>query len=109
MPGPGSLSLQDATLQDAPLQGAPLQGPALEVEDLTKALHGLEVNALDARHRFAARPDKNNPRTCDAISETMPDVVKNGKYQIMKILSIDESYALTIKSYGLEEVYKLKR
>jgi branched-chain amino acid transport system substrate-binding protein len=82
---------------------------SLEVEDLTKALHGLEANALDARHRFAARPDKNNPRTCDAISETMPGVVKNGKYQIMKVLSIDESYALTIKSYGLEEVYKLKK
>ncbi len=82
---------------------------SLEVEDLTRALHGLEVNALDARHRFAARPDKNNPRTCDAITETMPGVVKNSKFQIMKILSIDESYALTIKSYGLEEVYKLKK
>ena len=82
---------------------------SLEVEDLTKALHGLEVNALDARHRFAARPDKNNLRTCDAISETMPGVVKNGKYQIMKVLSIDESYALTIKSYGLEEVYYKKK
>jgi ABC-type branched-subunit amino acid transport system substrate-binding protein len=82
---------------------------SLEVEDLTKALHGLEVNALDARHRFAARPDKNNPRTCDAITETMPGVVKNGKFQIVKVLSIDESYALTIKSYGLEEVYKLKK
>ena len=82
---------------------------SFEVEDLTKALHGLEVNALDARHRFAARPDKNNPRTCDAITETMPGVVKNGKFQVMKVLSIDESYALTIKSYGLEEVYKLKK
>jgi ABC-type branched-subunit amino acid transport system substrate-binding protein len=82
---------------------------SLEVEDLTKALHGLEVSALDARHRFAARPDKNNPRTCDAITETMPGVVKNGKFQIVKVLSIDESYALTIKSYGLEEVYKLKK
>jgi branched-chain amino acid transport system substrate-binding protein len=82
---------------------------SLEVEDLTKALNGLETNALDARHRFAARPDKNNPRTCDAISETMPGVVKNGRYQIMKVLSIDETYALTIKSYGLQEVYKLKK
>ena len=91
------------------LTAAIKKADSLEVDDLTKALHGLEVNALDARHRFAARPDKNNPRTCDAISETMPGVVKNGKYQIMKVLSIDESYALTIKSYGLEEVYKLKK
>ena len=81
---------------------------SLDVDDLAKALDGLEVECLDCRRRFVARPDKKNPRTCDSVPQQMPGAVKNGKFQLMKIMSIDENYEKTIKAFGLQEVYKLK-
>lgn len=81
---------------------------SLDVDDLAKALDGLEVECLDCKRRFVARPDKKNPRTCDSVPQQMPGVVKNGKFQLMKIMSIDENYEKTIKAFGLEKVYKLR-
>jgi branched-chain amino acid transport system substrate-binding protein len=81
---------------------------SLEVEDLVKALNGLEADTLDAKRRFVTRPDKNNSRTCDSVEEQAPGIVKNGKFQVSKLISIDENYRDTIRAYGLQDVYKLK-
>lgn len=81
---------------------------SLQVEDLAKAMNGLEVDTLDAKRRFVARPDLNNPRTCDAVEEEVSGTVKNGKFQIHKLISIDENYRDTITAYGLQEAYKLR-
>jgi ABC-type branched-subunit amino acid transport system substrate-binding protein len=82
---------------------------SLEVEDLTKAMTGLEVDCLDVKRRFVARPDMKNPRACDSVGQTISGMVKNGKFQVTKIVSIDENYEATIRSFGLEDVYKLKK
>jgi ABC-type branched-subunit amino acid transport system substrate-binding protein len=82
---------------------------SLEVEDLVRAMNGLEVDTLDARRRFVARPDKNNPRTCDAVPEYMTGIVKDGKFQLLKALSIEDNYTMTIKAFGLEAAYKLPK
>ena len=50
-----------------------------------------------------------NPRTCDSTSEQFPGIVKNAKFQVMKVLSMDEDYEMSIRSFGLEDVYKLKK
>ena len=42
-------------------------------------------------------------------SEQFPGIVKNAKFQVMKVLSMDEDYEMSIKSFGLEDVYKLKK
>jgi len=81
---------------------------SLEVDSLARALDGLEVDCLDARRKFVARPDMKNPRTCDSVDERVSGVVKNGKFQVSKIISIRENYDETIRSFGLEEVYKKK-
>ena len=82
---------------------------SLEVDSLTRALDGLEVDCLDVKRRFVARPDLKNPRTCDSVGETIFGMVKNGKFQVTKIVSIEENYEATIRSFGLEDVYKLKK
>ncbi len=82
---------------------------SLEVDSLTRALNGLEVDCLDVKRRFVARPDLKNPRTCDSVGETIFGMVKNGKFQVTKIVSIEENYEATIRSFGLEDVYKLKK
>lgn len=81
---------------------------SLEVDSLTKALNGLEVDCMDARRKFVARPDMKNPRTCDSVDERISGVVRNGKFQLNKIVSIQENYDATIRSFGLEDVYKKK-
>lgn len=90
------------------LMAAIKKADSLEVEDLVKAMNGLEVDTLDAKRRFVARPDMNNPRTCDAVEEEAPGIIKNGKFQVAKQISIDENYRDSIIAYGLQDVYKLR-
>jgi hypothetical protein len=45
---------------------------SLEVDDLVQAMSGLEVDTLDAKRRFVARPDKGNTRSCDSVEEQAP-------------------------------------
>jgi hypothetical protein len=82
---------------------------SLEIDDLTKAMNGIEADCLDVKRKFVARPDMKNPRTCDSVGQTISGMVKNGKFQVTKIVSIDENYEATIRSFGLEDVYKLKK
>jgi len=81
---------------------------SLDVDDLVKAMDGLEVDCLDFPRKFMARPDLNNPRTCDAVAEQAPGIIKDGKFVIMKRISIDENFEATIKLRGLEEAFGLK-
>jgi hypothetical protein len=81
---------------------------SLDVDDLTKALDGLEFDALDYKRRFVSRPDKKNSRTCDSVGEQVPGVVKNGRFQVIKLMSIDENYKKTIGAFGLQKVYGLQ-
>ena len=90
------------------LMAAIKKADSLEVEDLVKAMNGLEVDTLDAKRRFVARPDMNNPRTCDAVEEEAAGIIKNGKFQVAKLISIDEDYRDSIKAYGLQDVFKLR-
>jgi ABC-type branched-subunit amino acid transport system substrate-binding protein len=91
------------------LMAAIKKADSIEVEDLVKALNGLEVNTLDARQRFVARPDKNNTRTCDAVPEQPAGIMKDGKFQLLRMLSIEEDYSMTIRAFGLEAAYKLPK
>ena len=79
----------------------------LSVDDLTKALNGMEFATLYCKYRFVARPDLNNARTCDSVAEMIYGVVKNGKFQVQPGISIDDNYRKTIVSYGLQKEYKL--
>ena len=79
---------------------------SLEYDDLKKALNGLEYSSLYSNARFVARPDRKNPRTCDSVSEQFPGIVKDGKFQLIRTMPIDENYEKTIKSYKMEAVYK---
>ena len=80
---------------------------SLDVDDLTKALNGMEFATLYCKYRFVARPDLNNARTCDSVAEMIYGVVKNGKFQVQPGISIDDNYRKTIVSYGLQKEYKL--
>jgi len=80
---------------------------SLDVDDLTKALSGLEFDALDYKRRFVSRPDKKNSRTCDSVGEQAPGIVRNGKFQLIKIMSIEENYEKTIKAFGMQKLYGL--
>ncbi|MBW1800572.1 MAG: ABC transporter substrate-binding protein [Deltaproteobacteria bacterium] len=81
---------------------------SLDVDDLCKAMDGLEVDTLECKNRFVARPDKKNSRTCDAVPEQMPGIIRNGKLELVRVMSVDDNYRETIKAYGLEKVYGLK-
>lgn len=91
------------------LLAAVKKADSLGVDDLTKAMNGIAVDCLDAKRRFVPRPDMKNPRTCDSAYEQFPGIVKNGKFQLIKIMSVDEDYEASIRSFGLEDVYKLKK
>ena len=81
---------------------------SLEVDDLVKAMEGLQVDCLDFQRKFMARPDLNNTRACDSVSEQAPGIIKSGKFQVLKMVSIDDNYKATIKAFALQDVYKLK-
>ncbi len=91
------------------LLAAVKKADSLEVEDLTKAMNGIQVDCLDAKRKFVARPDMKNPRTCDSAYEQVTGIVKNGKFQVMGTMSIDEDYTASIKSFGLESAFGLKK
>jgi ABC-type branched-subunit amino acid transport system substrate-binding protein len=91
------------------LMNAIRKADSLDVEDLRKVMPGLETDAIGGRLRFVSRPDLKNPRYCDSVAEFYPGVVKNGKFQPLKKVSMDESYELVITAFGLEDVYKLKK
>ncbi|MBW2136378.1 MAG: ABC transporter substrate-binding protein [Deltaproteobacteria bacterium] len=78
---------------------------SLDVDDLRKALDGMEYSTLYSKGRFVARPDKKNPRTCDSVGEQFPGIIRNGKFVILKQVSVDENYRKTLKAYGLEKLY----
>ncbi len=82
---------------------------SLEVDDLVKAMNGLEVDCLDVKRKFVARPDLKNPRTCDSVGESPVGIVKKGKYQVQKMISTQENYEVSIRSFGLEDVFGLKK
>lgn len=81
---------------------------SLEVDDLTKAMNGMEFSTIYCKYRFVARPDLNNPRTCDSAAEMIYGIVKDGKFRVLPVMPIDENYRKTIISYGLQKEYNLK-
>ncbi|MBW2000292.1 MAG: ABC transporter substrate-binding protein [Deltaproteobacteria bacterium] len=81
---------------------------SLDVDDLAKALDGMEYSTIYSRGRFVARPDRKNSRTCDSVNEQFPGIIRNGNFVILKKVSIDENYRMTLKAYGLEKVYGVK-
>jgi branched-chain amino acid transport system substrate-binding protein len=78
---------------------------SLDVDDLAKALDGMEYSTLYSKGKFVARPDKKNSRTCDSVSEQYPGIIRNGKFEILKKVSIEENYGKTITAYGLSKIY----
>ncbi|MBW1799761.1 MAG: ABC transporter substrate-binding protein [Deltaproteobacteria bacterium] len=90
------------------LMDAVKKADSLDVDVLAKTLQGVEYDTIYARGKFVARPDKKNPRKCDSVGEQIPGIIKNGKFQVIKIMSYDENYRLTVKSYGMEKVFGLK-
>ena len=49
-----------------------------------------------------------NARTCDSVGEQFPGVVRNGKFEILKRVSVEDNYRETIKAFGLEKFYDVK-
>jgi len=91
------------------LMAAIKKADSIEVQDLANALHGLEFDALDVKRRFVSRPDRNNSRTCDSVAEYATGIVRDGKFQLLKMLSIDEVYRMSVTAFGLEIQYKLQK
>lgn len=81
---------------------------SLDVDDLTKAMDGMEFDAIYYKARFVARPDKKNSRTCDSAGQVFPGMMENGKFTIMKTVSPDENYKASIRAFGLQEAYGIK-
>jgi branched-chain amino acid transport system substrate-binding protein len=90
------------------LMAAIKKADSLDVDDLTKALNGMEFSTIYCKYRFVARPDLKNSRTCDTVAEMIYGVVKDGKFQVQPVMSIDENYKKTVSSYGLQKEYGLQ-
>lgn len=90
------------------LMAAIKKADSLDPDDLTRALDGLEFPALYANNKFFSRPDMNNPRTCDAVGQQIWGIMKKGKFQVMPIISIEENYMKSVRSYGLEKAFGLQ-
>ena len=90
------------------LMDAIKKADSLDVEDLTKALDGMEFQTIYSKGRFVARPDKKNARTCDSVGQQFPGIIRKGKFEILKKVSIDENYKKTIQAFGLGKLYGLK-
>jgi hypothetical protein len=65
----------------------------------------MEYSTLYSKGKFVARPDKKNSRTCDSVSEQYPGIIRNGKFEILKKVTVEENYKKTIKAYGLTKLY----
>ena len=90
------------------LMSAVKKADSLDPDDLVKALNGMEFSTFYCNSKFVARPDMNNPRTCDSVGEQIFGVVKKGKFTVLPIMSIDENYKKTIVSYSLQKAYNLQ-
>ena len=90
------------------LMAAIKKADSIDTDDLVKAMDGLEYSSIYAKARFVARPDRKNPRTCDSVGQQFPGIVKNGKFTLIRTMSIDENYRKSVESYGLSKVYNLK-
>jgi hypothetical protein len=89
------------------LMAAIKKADSLDYDDLNKALNGLEYSSIYANARLVARPDKKNPRTCDSVGEQLPGIIKDGKFKLIRTMSIDENYVKTIKSFGMQKIYNI--
>ena len=90
------------------LMDAIKKADSLDVDDLTKALDGMEYQTIYSKGRFVARPDQKNSRTCDSVGQQFPGIIRKGKFEILKKVSIEENYNKTIQAFGLAKVYGLK-
>jgi len=81
---------------------------SLEVDDLTKAMNGMEFSTVYVKYRFVARPDLKNSRTCDSAAEMVYGVMKDGKFQVQPVMPIDENIRKTVISNGMQKEYGLQ-
>jgi ABC-type branched-subunit amino acid transport system substrate-binding protein len=79
-----------------------------DVATLKKYLdkHPHAVMSLCGYVQLLARPDMNNFRTVDATHSHPIGIIKNGKMEAYKIVSLRDQYLVSIKSNHLVDVYK---
>jgi ABC-type branched-subunit amino acid transport system substrate-binding protein len=79
---------------------------SLDPDAIATAMQNLEVMTLGGKSRMIARPDLGITRTVDSVRQNALGMVKDGKFQLHKLISIDATIAATIKVMGWEQYYK---
>lgn len=68
--------------------------------------HPHSVMSLCGYVQLLARPDMNNYRTVDATHGHPIGIIKNGKMEAFKTVSVKDQYLVSVKAYRLNDVYK---
>lgn len=80
---------------------------SIKVEDLKKYLDHLPtgVPTLTGYTQLFARPDLKNYRTIDGAPGHGIGIVRNGKMEYYKQVTVEDQYIASIMAYGLQDVY----
>jgi ABC-type branched-subunit amino acid transport system substrate-binding protein len=89
-------------------EDAVLNTQSVDVEVLREYLqsskHG--VRTLDGYSQLFARPDLENLKTVDVAAGHGVGIIRDGKMELLKTVSVQDQYLASIKVYGLVDVYK---
>jgi branched-chain amino acid transport system substrate-binding protein len=89
-------------------EDAVLNTQSVDVEVLREYLQSSDhgVRTLDGYSQLMARPDVGNLRTVDVAPGHGVGVIRDGKMELLKTVSVQDQYLASIKVYGLVDVYK---
>lgn len=81
---------------------------SIEVDVIAKYLQNSKgaVKTFGGYTQLFARPDLNNFKTIDSAAGTWVGVIKDGKLTPLKAVSVKDLYLVSIKAYGLVDVYE---
>ena len=71
---------------------------------LQNSKHG--VMTLDGFSQLFARPDVENYKTIDVAPGHGVGIIRDGKLELLKTVSVKDQYLVSIKVYGLADVYQ---
>jgi branched-chain amino acid transport system substrate-binding protein len=88
-------------------EDAVLNTQSVDVEVLREYLQNSKagVRTLDGYSQLFARPDVENLKTIDVAPGHGVGIIKDGNMELLKTVSVQDQYLVSIKVYGLEDVY----
>jgi branched-chain amino acid transport system substrate-binding protein len=89
-------------------EDAVLNTQSVDVEVLREYLQSSDhgIRTLDGYSQLMARPDVGNLRTVDVAPGHGVGIIRDGKMELLKTVSVQDQYLASIKVYGLVDVYK---